>query len=106
MPGYDRTGPGGAGPMTGRLLGRCTGNTADLPVRGFRFGGRGFRGGFRRGLGRGLGFHRGYRFSGYSDDYIPASDETLLENEARTLKDQLSWIEKELGKIRKGSKED
>ncbi len=25
MPGFDRTGPEGEGPMTGRRLGRCTG---------------------------------------------------------------------------------
>ena len=106
MPGYDRTGPAGAGPMTGRQLGRCKGNVTDLSARGFRFGERGFRGGLRRGWGRGFGFRRGIPYDEYAGDYIPASDETVLENEARTLRDQLSWIEKELEKIRKGRKED
>ena len=48
MPGGDRTGPMGMGPMTGRAAGYCTGN----PVPGFvntpgggGFGGRGGRGG-------------------------------------------------------------
>ena len=30
MPGYDKTGPVGLGPMTGRRLGRCT-NFGDSP---------------------------------------------------------------------------
>ncbi len=47
MPGGDRTGPGGYGPMSGRGAGLCAGS----PVPGFmnpgwgRGGGRGFRGG-------------------------------------------------------------
>ena len=102
MPGFDRTGPAGAGPMTGRQLGRCTGNTGDIPGSGYRgFGrgfGRGFRGGFGRGAGRGFGFRWGNPFGYYGPE---ASDETLLENEARTLKDQLSFVEKELEQIRK-----
>ena len=48
MPGRDKTGPEGEGPMTGRRLGRCSGNdkgTEDddsRPGRGMR-GGRGGR---------------------------------------------------------------
>ncbi len=105
MPGFDRTGPAGAGPMTGRQLGRCTGYAGDVPGRGYRgmgrgFG-RGFRGGFGRGYGRGLGFRWGNPFA---CDGPAASDETLLENEARALKDQLSLVEKELEQIRKEKK--
>jgi|AntRauTorckE6833_2_1112554.scaffolds.fasta_scaffold34370_1 hypothetical protein len=29
MPGFNRKGPGGEGPMTGRKLGHCTGHDAD-----------------------------------------------------------------------------
>lgn len=61
MPGKDRTGPEGEGPMTGRGLGRCSGSekTVDedtnVPERGL---GRGLgRGLFRGGRGRGP---RGY----------------------------------------------
>ena len=48
MPGGDRTGPVGMGPMTGRAAGYCAG----LPTPGFISapGGRGFRG---RGFGGG-----------------------------------------------------
>lgn len=54
MPGGDRTGPTGAGPMTGRAAGYCAG----YPVPGYMnsVGGRGF---FGRGMGRGGG--RGFR---------------------------------------------
>lgn len=64
MPGFDRRGPEGEGPMTGRGLGRCNENAKrtdddqEMNERGwgrgwrFRFGGggRGFRNG--RGFGR------------------------------------------------------
>ncbi len=56
MPGGDRTGPMGMGPMTGRGAGDCSdvptaGNANNVPGRGFARG-RGGRG-FGRGLGRG-----------------------------------------------------
>jgi hypothetical protein len=106
MPGFDRTGPAGAGPMTGRQLGRCTGNATGIPGRDFRYYGRGLRGGFRRGRGWGYGYRWGNPFADYASDYPQVSDETFLENEARSLKDQLSRIEKELEKIRKENKND
>ncbi len=53
MPGFDRTGPEGEGPMTGRKQGRCTGNAERQQPEGRGLGlGRG-RG--RRGSGRGEG---------------------------------------------------
>lgn len=49
MPGGDRTGPMGMGPMTGRGFGFCAG-----------FGRPGYQsGGFGRGMGLGRGFGRG-----------------------------------------------
>ena len=47
MPGGDGTGPGGAGPMTGRAAGICAGYGAPGYVNGF--GGRGYRGWSRGG---------------------------------------------------------
>jgi hypothetical protein len=57
MPGGDRTGPMGMGPMTGRAAGYCAG----YGVPGYMnpMGGRGFGFGFGRGRGRGGG--RGWR---------------------------------------------
>lgn len=107
MPGLNGTGPTGAGPMTGRQLGRCTGNVEDFPGRGYRNFRYGFRRGFGRGAGRGFGFRWGNPLGYYPENFVPGvSDETLLENEARTLKDQLSRVEKELEKIRKGKGEE
>ena len=52
MPGGDRTGPLGLGPMTGRGLGYCSGS----PTPGYMNGPRGVGyGGYGRGLGRGYG---------------------------------------------------
>jgi len=58
MPGGDRTGPAGMGPMTGRAAGYCTGN----PGPGWTNpAGRGLFG-FGRGFGRGGGRGRRNRF--------------------------------------------
>ena len=60
MPGGDRTGPGGMGPMTGRAAGYCAG----YPVPGYMnlIPGRGFWGG---GRGMGWGRGRGWRSGSY-----------------------------------------
>jgi len=59
MPGRDRTGPTGRGPMTGQGAGPCAGAGAGVPQgRGWgRGSGMGFGG--ARGAGRGAGFGRG-----------------------------------------------
>jgi len=68
MPGGDRTGPGGMGPMTGRAAGYCTGNT--VPGYMNPSGGRGM--GFRRGFqGGGRGFGRGVGFGAYAPPVAP-----------------------------------
>ncbi len=62
MPGFDRTGPEGKGPRTGRELGKCNPVPEDSPdERGFGRGfgrGRNQAGGRFRGRGRGLGRNR------------------------------------------------
>jgi hypothetical protein len=77
MPGFDKTGPMGDGPMTGRRMGRCTnygqglkksnresaGGQDDIMSGEFPRAGRGF--GWRRGgIGRGFGLGRQNRFRG------------------------------------------
>lgn len=54
MPGFDGTGPQGAGPMTGGARGYCNPATAGYAPR------YGMRLGYGRGLGRGRGFGAGY----------------------------------------------
>jgi len=101
MPGGDRTGPLGEGPKTGKGLGFCTGNEYPgylnmHPTRGARFGRR-FRRGY--GYGAGFGFRHGYR-SFYRGNMADVSEKTLIENEIRILKDQLSALEDRLSKIK------
>jgi len=98
MPRGDKTGPAGTGPMTGRQLGYCSGN--DTP--GFTNHGFGFGGGFRRNMGFGRSFRRGYgtRNQRYYQEDIPnVSKKTLLENEIKILKEQLSNIEDQLSQL-------
>ncbi len=117
MPGGDRTGPWGLGPMTGRGAGFCAG----YPVPGYLnpHGGRGWygvgRGGFPRGGGRGRAFGGGrgwgWRagFPGYLPyapaypgymPYAPAYREPSAEEEKKFLQEELASLEEELGAIR------
>ena len=92
MPGGDRTGPMGAGPMTGRRLGYCTGGKGTAPRLG-RFGGAGYgRGYYGCGRGPGRGFGRGF---GYSDIAYPDFDDRYIDKE-KMLKDQVDFLEEEL----------
>lgn len=72
MPGFNRKGPRGEGPMTGRQMGKCTDFGADNTNevggmgrglglgRGRRGGGRGMGRGFGRACGSGLRFGAGF----------------------------------------------
>ncbi len=87
MPGFDQTGPAGAGPGTGLKQGRCF---------GFGTRGTGTRGGFLRGFGSGIGRRTGGvgRGSGRRmRGNFPAGQErdVLLE--------QKSWLEEKLRAI-------
>ena len=60
MPGQDKTGPAGAGSMTGRRQGTCANQGNAAPAgRGLGRGTGGGRQGQGRGLGRGPGAGRG-----------------------------------------------
>ena len=101
MPGGDRTGPLGEGPLTGRRLGYCAGfdRPGFMNVRSNWGGGYGrrFRGGYT-GRGPGLGFrHRYGDLYRWEPDEV--SEKTLIENEIRILKDQLSSLEDRLSKF-------
>jgi len=122
MPGGDRTGPAGFGPMTGRGAGYCTG----FPVPGYanpvggRFG-MGFRRGFGSGFGRGAGrgFRRGFfpaypaylAYSAYGSPYSyqgtmdSKQEMDLLQAEAEDIKAELDAVNKRLAEIKKETKE-
>lgn len=90
MPRGDRTGPSGMGPMTGRALGYCN-----------NFAGPGFEKMTPRGMGRHFGnrgFGRNYRnFANPGWNFAPVnydakSQKVYLENEIKTLSDQLEEL--------------
>jgi hypothetical protein len=79
MPGMDKTGPFGTGPM-GRGMGPCGGGLASQRGNG-------------RGMGR--GFRRGGGFGGRSTPIVSADEEkTLLEERKNCLKAQVEAVEK------------
>ena len=101
MPRGDRTGPAGEGPKTGRQMGYCVGNEhtgfINMPYNWRGGYGTGYRSGFGYGRGPGLGFRHG--FENYYRENIPdVSEKTMIENEIRILKDQLSSLEERLSK--------
>ncbi len=107
MPGFDGTGPGGMGPMTGGGRGFC--NPAGTSRGWFgRGGGRGFgRGqGWGFGLGRGFG-RRSWGPTYYDAPYAAAppmgnpyappmsreQEVDFLQNQAQAIKEELESIE-------------
>jgi hypothetical protein len=88
MPGFDRTGPLGQGPMTGRGFGPCG--------RGLGWR-RGFGRGFGFGLGRGWGIGRSFGWGA-----APAPRQTQkqdLEDYRKSLKEELEAVEKEMAEM-------
>ena len=112
MPGFDRSGPMGLGPMTGRRRGLCNPATARYDTRfGGMFGfgrgmglGRGFRGGFSRGMGRAFG-RRGWNQPSYYPAYAQSPEEELnmLKAEANSVKDSLDMINRRIAELEKSS---
>jgi len=113
MPGFDRTGPMGGGPMTGGARGRCNPATAgSIPLYsgGYGYGRglglrRGFRGGFGRGMGRSRGYDGGYGWypaavgPAYQMDATEEMD--MLKTEADYLKKSLDAINKRIDELEK-----
>ncbi|MEA1979888.1 MAG: DUF5320 domain-containing protein [candidate division Zixibacteria bacterium] len=127
MPRGDKTGPMGAGAMTGRGEGFCAGN--DVPGYmsqsfGGNFGrGRGLRRGFGGGIGRGFGrgfqgggryrnqffaggparmYPRNFNPSVPTEEFVAASQQeelSYLKEEAQYLKGALKNIELQMSKI-------
>ncbi|MFH1929298.1 MAG: DUF5320 domain-containing protein [Chloroflexota bacterium] len=123
MPGGDRTGPMGMGPMTGRAAGYCAGYDAygyanPVPGRGFGLGlGGGWRG--RGGWGGGgRGWRRGFYATGlpgwlrfgygpawdqpmYAAPYAPYAPEVTREQEIEALRGQAEFFKQALDDISK-----
>ena len=114
MPAGNGTGPSGLGPMTGRAAGYCAGYSA--PGYASPVGGRGF---FGNGRGRGGG-GRGWRNRFYATGtpgwgrrnlfpgtygYGSAASEMTSEAEAKILKEQAEFMQKEISVINDRIKE-
>ena len=106
MPGCDRTGPMGAGPMTGGARGRCnpaTAATLNAYGGGYGYGRglgrrRGFRGGYGPDAGRGRGYGRGYGW--YPPAAVPAYS-AGTSDEMNMLKADADYMQKSLDAINK-----
>ncbi len=118
MPGFDGTGPMGAGPMTGGRRGFCNPATAGyVPANGgYGYGRglgrrRGFRGGYGPGWGR--GYDRGYGWAPPASGpvYPPAyptgaaSEIDALKEQADYMRNSLDAINRRIDALEKESKE-
>ena len=106
MPGGDRTGPQGEGPMTGRGLGFCGSFAAPGYARGDVGWGRGYGAG-------GRGWRHMYRETGLpgwlrggAPAVAPGVAQEWLETRARALESELAAIRTQLGElVRPGNRE-
>lgn len=115
MPGFDRTGPSGAGPMSGGARGFC--NPAATGYRSSMYGGAGFG----RGMGLGRGFRGGTgwrmkggfgrRYGGYQPAYFnpnpyamdAVSELDILKAQADSYKSTLDAINKRMAELKNSS---
>jgi hypothetical protein len=112
MPGFDRTGPAGMGPVTGWGRGRCTpyGRRSGRQAFGpwFGWGGRG-RGRRQRNWGHGSPRRGWSGFTGsrgpYYETFSTTDDEmAILKEEAAGLKEELNAIEQRLSELEANSR--
>lgn len=110
MPRFDRSGPMGAGPMTGGRRGFCNPANREYDRRfsgyfGFGRGmrlGRGFGGGYDPDMGRAFGW-RGWNQPSYYPAYAQNSEEELnmLKAEANSVKNSLDMINRRIAELEK-----
>ena len=92
MPGMNKMGPMGNGPMTGRRMGNCSGS---------KFYGANCGRGMGRRFNSGAGFGRGfYQNSNFNVQELSAEDtKQMLENQKDILQSQLADINNQLEEI-------
>ena len=90
MPGFDRTGPQGAGPRTGRGMGYCN---SQAPASRYGFG-------FGRG-GAGRGWRHRFFATGVPGWVSPTSEQEIadLDAQANWLREQLDAIQKRIEEL-------
>ena len=105
MPGGDRTGPQGFGPMTGRAAGFCAGYS--MPGYASSVGGRGMGMGWRRGMGRGRGWRHWFYATGipgwarFLGSTAPSQEQELdgLKQQAEFLQNSLKEVNKRIEEL-------
>jgi len=105
MPGLDRSGPMGAGAMTGGRRGLCgnAGSGYDMPMgygRGLGMR-RGRRGGFGPGRGRGFGRYFPENPGRYAYDYPlnQTNEMEMLKTEAKAMQESLEAVLKRIKEL-------
>ena len=98
MPGIDRTGPMGAGPMTGGARGRCNPQTRSFAGRAFGSGSGNMRGRRFRNMFWATGLP-GWARAGTGGYRTPAYGQYSREQEIDFLKDQSNFLKDELSSI-------
>ena len=104
MPGFNGTGPMGAGPMTGGGRGYCTGAGPRFQSSSGRTGDGG-RGGRGRGFGRGFGYGRQFSAQQLAVSSMrPAVDElNMLRAQADEMAAALAEIQNRMAELQKTS---
>ncbi|MBN2081631.1 DUF5320 domain-containing protein [bacterium] len=97
MPGFDRTGPRGQGPLTGGGRGPCGGgryaNRGDYSGYGLGRGGRPYGGGRGYGYGGGRGMGRGgWVAPDYPVEYVPEAPVSQPANYTTAISDILGQL--------------
>ena len=99
MPGFDRTGPQGAGPMTGGARGYCNPATRATAAGVNTPRGAGYGRGYGRGFGRGYG--RGYYPPPAASYDGGPGGEAAIKAETDYLKETLNSINERLAALEK-----
>ncbi len=107
MPGFDGSGPKGAGPMTGGRRGECSSINTKYGRRFFgeKSYGMGYGRGFRGGSGPGMGMRRS--FGGNFTETFPSNNSVLadelnvLKAEAELVKNVLDTITRRITELEK-----
>ncbi len=100
MPGFDRTGPGGMGPMTGGGRGFCAspGGVGRSPAGGRTFFGRGGGRG-RRNQYCATGLFRWQRWASWAVPPVAEDEKQALKSEADFLRSRLRALEERLAAL-------
>jgi hypothetical protein len=97
MPGGNRTGPMGRGPMSGRAAGYCAGY--DVPGSANPVSGRRFGLGWGGGWGRGRRHRHWFQATGFPGWVRSRTPPMTGEREAEDLQAQAKWLQEQLDAI-------